>query len=67
MVKPPVVDDRSHDATIDDRSHDATIDRAFDRCTQRLTYDQPPGATTDRTLGHMMPLVLVRSATCSMP
>ena len=35
-----------------DRSHDATIDRAIDRCTQRLIYDRPSGATTDRTLGH---------------
>ena len=44
-----------------DRSYDAMIDRAIDRCTPRLIYDRPSGATTDRTPSHRMPRVFVRS------
>ena len=37
-----------------DRSHDAMIYHAIDRCTPRLIYDRPSGATIDRTLCHRM-------------
>ena len=46
------------------RCYDWSCDRSF---TPRLIYDQPSGATIDRTLGHTMPRLLVRSVICSMP